>query len=142
LNIRLFLNIYTIDKTKLNLNTFKTDRLIGTPRDNEYFLSKLYQIQLDQFHVGNLNNLLKMIKKGRIILFMFERSPTMTYIQKFKIKKFSVNISSFRIYYQMKLLEYQIKRIWAKTNMNRLSFRKNPRSFKPKDRGFFYELKT
>ncbi len=71
-----------MELVKLNPSTFKTLKKIGTPRGNEGFFSELYGIPIKQFyHKTAMDNLVKLLKKGRIDVILFERASTMTSIQ-------------------------------------------------------------
>ena len=81
------LDIYSMDKGNLHPDKFKTLKKIGTPRGNEGFFSEVYGIPIEQFYSsGDIGSLLKMMKKGRIDIFLFERASTMTKIQEIGIK--------------------------------------------------------
>lgn len=80
------IDIYSIDKTKLDLLDINENFKIGTPRGNEGFLSEITGIPEGRFYNGSIDNLLKMLELKRIDIFIFERSSTMTHIEKLKIK--------------------------------------------------------
>lgn len=72
---------------------------IGIPRGNEIFASDLLGIPVENFYVGELESLLKMLEAGRIDAFWFERSSTMKTIEKLKIKNvYYENIPSESIF--------------------------------------------
>lgn len=80
-------DIYSMDAKNLADDVYKTLLRVGTPRGNEAFFSELYNIPINQFvHHGDLENLLRMLKGGRLDLFMFERSSTMHVIKSLKLK--------------------------------------------------------
>ncbi len=68
---------------------------IGIPRGNESFASDLLGIPAKNFYLGDLENLLKMLEARRIDAIWFERSSTMSTIDKLKIKNvYYMNIPS------------------------------------------------
>ncbi len=79
------LDIYSVNKAHLAPETFKTMKKIATPRGNEAFLSETYGIPAENFFAGNIDNLLRMVKVGRVDLFFFERASSMSSIRKLKI---------------------------------------------------------
>ena len=79
-------DIYSMNEANLDPKIFRTLKRIGTPRGNEGFFSQLYGIPIKQFHTGTIESLLRMMKKGRSDLFLFERASTMSRIQKLGIK--------------------------------------------------------
>lgn len=80
------IDVFAIKKENVDLDKFKTLPKIGTPRGNKEFMSELLEIPLKQFHEGSIENLLKMMDKGRIDVFLFERASTHTTIKKLKLK--------------------------------------------------------
>ncbi len=80
------IDVCAIKKENVNLNMYKTLPKIGTPRGNKEFLSGLLGIPFEQFHEGKLENLLKMLEKGRIDALLFERASTHTSIKNAKLE--------------------------------------------------------
>ncbi|MCP4133238.1 MAG: transporter substrate-binding domain-containing protein [bacterium] len=81
-NIATRTDLYVTDKSKYkNIKKLK----IGIPRGNENFASQLLGIPIENFYVGELESLLKMLKSGRIDAFWFERASTMSTLKKLKI---------------------------------------------------------
>ncbi len=78
-------DVYVVNKSYLQGSGYKKMR-IGAPRGNKEFYSELFAIPVERFYDGDLANLLKMLAKGRIDAFIFERASTMTTIRKYKIK--------------------------------------------------------
>ncbi len=75
-------DLFVMNKDKFN----HIDKLlIGIPRGNKEFASEVLRLPVKNFHEGALENLLKMLKKGRIDAFWFERASTMTTLEKLKI---------------------------------------------------------
>ena len=79
-------DIYGMDKDLILHGDLKSIKPIGTPRGNEEFFSNLFGIPLANFHTGNLDNLIPMLKLKRIDAFIFERASTMSTINKLMIK--------------------------------------------------------
>ena len=80
-----FVDIFSMNKANLEPKKFKTLK-IGTPWGNEGFFSKLFEIPISQFHPASLNNFIKLMKKKRIDLFIFERASTMIIVKENKVK--------------------------------------------------------
>ncbi len=83
--INTFTDLYGIKKENVEQSKLKTMSKIGTPRGNVDFFSELLGIPAKQFYEGEIGSLLKMLKKGRIEVFIFERASTMSTIKKHKI---------------------------------------------------------
>ncbi|MCP4020649.1 MAG: hypothetical protein GY729_02300, partial [Desulfobacteraceae bacterium] len=77
-------DLYATAKTMLNPENIRKKRL-GVPYGNKEFHSEITGIPLEKFQEGHLENLLKMLKSGRLDAFTFERSSTMSTIIKLKI---------------------------------------------------------
>ena len=80
------IDVYGTNKAKLQGNVYKTVAKIGTPRGNKEFLSELFGIPLSKFYEGRIENLVQMMKAGRIDVFLFERAATMSTIKKLGLK--------------------------------------------------------
>lgn len=63
-----------------------TKKKIGVPRGNEAFLSEMTGIPIENFYLGEIENLLKMLNAGRIDLFWFEFGATMSTIKSLNIQ--------------------------------------------------------
>ncbi len=77
-------DLYATTKTKLNPENIRKKRL-GVPFGNKEFHSEITGIPLEKFKEGLLENLLKMLKHGRLDAVTFERASTMSTIKKLKI---------------------------------------------------------
>ena len=66
-------------------DNYKVSKRIGTPRGNEGFMSELFGIPTANFMVNELDNIVKMLNVGRLDFILFERSATMSTIQKLKL---------------------------------------------------------
>ena len=77
-------DLYAINKKYLNPKNIKKNKL-GVPFGNKRFHSEITGIPLEKFTEGFLENLLKMLKLGRIDAFTFERASTMSSIGKLNI---------------------------------------------------------
>lgn len=75
------LDIFATDKNRLKPEVYKTLEPIGTPRGNKEFIAEVFGIPVDNFYEGSIDNLLKMLKMGRIEAFAFERASTMSTIK-------------------------------------------------------------
>jgi polar amino acid transport system substrate-binding protein len=75
-------DIYTLKRE--NLNNFK-NILVGVPRGGENAAHELAGIPLKNIWSGNLENLFKMLVKGRIDAFWYERGSSMSTIRKLKL---------------------------------------------------------
>ena len=89
--IKAITDMFGITKAHLEVNKFKTLKKIGTPRGNKEFYSEIFEIPLNNFYDGGLENLLKMLKRGRIDGFIFERASTMSTLKKLKINNIYYN---------------------------------------------------
>lgn len=75
-------DLYVIDENKLkDISKLK----IGIPRGNEDFASEVLGVPKENFYLGAIDNLLPMLKAGRIDAFWFERASTMETIKKLKL---------------------------------------------------------
>ena len=72
----------------MNSDNFKEipKKKIGVPRGNEGFLSEITGIPIDNFYLGEIENLIKMLNANRIDLFWFEFASTMSTIKSLNIK--------------------------------------------------------
>ncbi len=77
-------DLYAILKKNLNPKNIGKKRL-GVPFGNKEFHSEITGIPLGKFKEGLLENLLKMLRLGRIDAFTFERASTMSSIRKLNI---------------------------------------------------------
>ncbi len=77
-------DFYARDKAVLNN---PKQHQLGTPRGNGGFFSELLGIPMEQFYEARLENLLKMLYKGRssVEVFIFERGSTMSTIKKLQL---------------------------------------------------------
>lgn len=85
-NIEAIVDIYSKDKGLVNLDSFKTHKKIGTPRGNEDFFSVNYKIPKNNFYPGELDGLIRMLKKDRIKMILFERGSMMSSIKRIDIE--------------------------------------------------------
>ncbi len=95
--INTFTDLYGINKANTDQSRLKTYKKIGTPRGNIEFFSELLGIPAKQFYAGQLGNLLMMLKKGRIDVFIFERASTMSTIKELKIKNIYYNVADVSV---------------------------------------------
>jgi len=79
-------DIYAMKKETIEPSSFAAIKVIGVPRGNKEFFSELYKIPLTKLYEGELDNLLKMLKIGRINAFIFERASSMETLKKLKIE--------------------------------------------------------
>ncbi|MBU2630681.1 MAG: hypothetical protein KKE61_18875, partial [Proteobacteria bacterium] len=79
------IDIYGTKLEDLVGETYKSFKKIGTPRGNEDFFSEMFAIPNENFYVGELGNLVKMVQAKRIDVLLFERSASMSTIQKLNI---------------------------------------------------------
>lgn len=79
------IDVYAKDEKSLGSDEFKTSEKIGTPQGNEAFMSDLFGIPAKNFKVNELDNIVKMLNAGRLEYILFERSATMSTVQKLKI---------------------------------------------------------
>ncbi len=77
-------DLYATTKTKLNPENIGENRL-GVPFGNKEFFSEITGIPLEKFKEGHLENLLEMLKLGRLDAVTFERASTMSTIKRLKI---------------------------------------------------------
>ncbi|MBT4088180.1 MAG: hypothetical protein HOE30_06785 [Deltaproteobacteria bacterium] len=80
------IDVYSLKKDNVSLGKYKTLKRIGTPRGNKEFISEVLGIPLNQFYEGKIENLFKMLAKGRIDAFLFERVSSQTSIKKLKLQ--------------------------------------------------------
>ncbi len=78
------IDIYSKNASSIVGDTYKKSNNIGTPRGNEGFTGELVGVPTKNFIVHELDNIVKMLNAGRIEFILFERSATMSTIQKFK----------------------------------------------------------
>ncbi len=83
-------DLYGTSIEKIELNHFRELFRIGTPLGNKAFFSEVFDIPLEKFNEGKLENLL-MLKLNRIDVFIFERASTMSTLKKLKIKEIVYN---------------------------------------------------
>jgi polar amino acid transport system substrate-binding protein len=76
-------DVYGLDPARLNRLEGQT---IGIPLGNEAFFSELSGIPAENLYGGELKNLLRMLEKGRIDAFWFERASTMTQLYELGIR--------------------------------------------------------
>lgn len=98
------IDLYSIKTDYLSGDGYKNLKKIGTPRGNEGFISELFNIPKENFYVNELDNLVKMLNSKRIDVILFERSASMSTIQKLKFNTI-----------QYKLLDDSIKAGFAVT---------------------------
>ncbi|HCY88308.1 MAG TPA: hypothetical protein DHV36_24440 [Desulfobacteraceae bacterium] len=79
------IDIYAKSAGDVASDTYKVSKRIGTPRGNEGFMSELFGIPATHFMVNELDNIVKMLNAGRLEFILFERSATMSTIQKLKL---------------------------------------------------------
>lgn len=79
------IDVYSTNKDVLAEDQYKTLKKIGTPRGNEGFFSEMFGISQKNFYVGELESLIRMVKAKRIDVLLFERSASMSTIQKLNI---------------------------------------------------------
>lgn len=79
-------DIYAMKKETIEPSSFVAIKVIGVPRGNKEFFSEQYKIPLTKLYEGELDNLLKMLKIGRIDAFIFERASTMETLKQLKIE--------------------------------------------------------
>jgi polar amino acid transport system substrate-binding protein len=76
-------DVYGMDPERLaNLR----GQTIGIPRGNEGFFSEISGVPAENLYSGELKNLLRMLEKGRIDAFWFERASTMTQLYELGIE--------------------------------------------------------
>ncbi len=85
-SLETYSDIYMMTPVDPDLKKIKRIEPIGTPRGNKEFFSEMFGIPIKNFYGGTIENLLRMLAKGRIKAFIFERASTMTMIKKLKIK--------------------------------------------------------
>ncbi len=84
-NVVTKIDVYSINESHLSGNKYKAFKKIGTPNGNEGFLSEVLEIPIENFYVSELSKLIKMLDAKRIDILLFERSATMSTIQKLKV---------------------------------------------------------
>jgi polar amino acid transport system substrate-binding protein len=83
-NITAMTDLYATSEAKLDLANAQK---IGTPRGNAEFYSETLGIPITRFtSSGDIDSLLKMLKDGRIDVFVFERASTMGAIKNLNLK--------------------------------------------------------
>lgn len=79
-------DIYGLNKADIGPNKYKTLKLIGTPKGNKEVYNEIFGIPLENFYEGDMDTLLKMLEKGKLNAYIFERASTMYSIKKLKLK--------------------------------------------------------
>ncbi len=83
-SVTTLIDIYSKDPGKIASDDYKTSMSIGTPRGNQDFMGEMFGIPTENFKINELDNIVRMVNAGRIEFILFERSATMSTIQKFK----------------------------------------------------------
>ncbi len=96
------IDTFSLEKHFLEQNILRSGITIGTPRGNEDFLSNKYNISIDHFHPGKLDNLLVMMYKGRVDLILFERASVINKIHELgeKNAKYNYKLDLQNIHYK------------------------------------------
>lgn len=76
-------DVYGLDPARL---TDLEGQTIGIPLGNEGFFSEISGVRKESLYGGELKNLLRMLEKGRIDAFWFERASTMTQLYELGIE--------------------------------------------------------
>jgi polar amino acid transport system substrate-binding protein len=80
------IDFYSKKKENLSGDLYKSLGKIGTLRGNEQFFSEVFGIPVKNFFLNELDNLVKMMNSNRIDGIFFERSASMSTIQKLNVK--------------------------------------------------------
>jgi len=84
-SIPAIVDLYSLKK--ISIKNYKKIKRIGVPRGNKEFFSELFKIPLENFIEGSLENLVAMLKRGRLNAVLFERAAIMSTIKKQKLSK-------------------------------------------------------
>ena len=77
--------IFTLDDKDIDLNALRKIKKLGTPRGNKEFFNEVFGIPKENFYEAAIPSLMRMLKKGRINAFFFERTATMLTIKELKL---------------------------------------------------------